>query len=74
MTNNNLGHLEYASLTVDPAVRPRVLPCRRLPVAIHDKVKAELDSLDNKGVIAPISEPTQWVSQMAVVNKKNDSF
>ena len=69
MGSPNLG---YASLTVDPAVKHRILPCRRLPVAIRDKVKAELGSLS---VIAPISEPTQWViSQMAVVNKKNGSL
>ena len=74
VTNDNLGHLGYASLTVDPSVKPRILPCRRLPVAICDKVKAELDTLVDKGVLAPISEPTQWVSQMAVVNKKNGSL
>ena len=61
--NNNLGHFGYASLTVDHAVKSRILPCRRLPVAIRDKVKAELDSLVDKGVIAPIFEPTQWVRQ-----------
>ena len=38
VTNDNLGHLGYASLTVDPAVKPRILPYRRLPVAIRDKV------------------------------------
>ena len=41
VTDDNLGHLGYPSLTVDPA---------------------------------PISEPTQWVSQMAIVNKKNGSL
>ena len=50
-TNDNLGHLGYASLTVDPAVKPRMLPCRRLSVATRYKVKAEL-SLFGKGVIA----------------------
>ena len=72
VTNDNLGHLEYTSLTVDPAEKPRILPCCTLPVAIRDK--AELDTLVDKGVIAPISEPTQWVSQIAVVNKKNGSL
>ena len=50
---------------------PKVLPCRKVPIAIQDAVKEELDRLVNKGVLVPVTEPTEWVSQMAVVHKPN---
>ena len=62
--------LGYATLNVEPKVKPRILPCRRLLVANRDKVKTELDSLVDKAVIPPVTEPTERVSQIAVVNKK----
>ena len=68
--NESLGDLGSASLSVDVSTKPRVLPCRKLPIAIRDKVKTELDNLAERGVITHITEPTDWVSQMAVVNKK----
>ena len=32
-------------------------------------MKEELDRLVEKGVLVPVTEPTVWVSQMAVVHK-----
>ncbi|KAI0215978.1 hypothetical protein LSAT2_031955, partial [Lamellibrachia satsuma] len=43
----------------------------RLPIALQQPVKAELDILVKRGVLVPVEEPTQWVSQMAVVRKQN---
>lgn len=40
-------------------------------VGIEDAVKEELDQLVEKGVLVPMTEPTEWVSQMAVVHKPN---
>ena len=34
-------------------------------------MKAELDILVKRGVLVPVEEPTQWVSQMAVVREQN---
>lgn len=42
---------------------------RKLPLAIEDAVKEELDRLVEKGVLVPTTEPNEWVSQMAVVHK-----
>ena len=53
---------------------PKVLPCRRIPFAIQSEVKTELDRLVDLGVLAPVSEPTEWVNQMAVARKKNGSM
>lgn len=64
-----LGDLGEATLHVDETVPPKVLPCRKIPIALQDKVKQELDSLVDRGVLIPVSEPTKWVSQMAIVHK-----
>ena len=47
----------------------KVLPCRKIPRTIEESVKEELDRLVEKGLLVPVTEPTVWVSQMAVVHK-----
>ena len=46
-----LGDLSKATLRIDESVPPKVLPCRKVPIAIQDAVKEELDRLVNKGVL-----------------------
>ena len=52
---------------MDPNVSPRALPCRKVPVALQDEVKRELNNLVKRGDVIPVNEPTKWVSQMATV-------
>jgi len=56
-------------LEVDPHVPPVQMPLRRIPVALRDQVKTELDKLVANKVIAPVTEPTKWVSALLVVQK-----
>ena len=44
---------------------------RPVPVAMRDQVKRELDNLVKCGILAPVTEPTDWVSSMVCVRKKN---
>ena len=62
-----LGDLGEATLRIDEKAQPKVLPCRKIPFAIDGSVKEELDRRVEKGVL--VTEPTKWVSQMAVVHK-----
>ena len=39
------GDLGYASLTIDHTIKPKILPCRKIPIALHDQVKSELDNI-----------------------------
>ena len=71
---NQLGSLGETQLHVDPNVPPRALPCRKLPLALQENVKEELNHLVEAGVLVPVEEPTAWVSQMAVVKKPNGSL
>ena len=67
--SSDLGDLGSASLKIDPSIIPRVLPCRRIPIALADRVKTELSALVDKRIVAPVDEPTDWVNQMDVVEK-----
>lgn len=71
-SNPGLGDLGLAKLTLKPDAKPRVLPCRRIPFAIQDEVKQQIDQLVHRGILVPVEEPTEWVSQMAVTRKESD--
>ena len=70
--DGELGELPMPyKMKLNPDVRPVVRPPRRFPVAFQDKVKQELDALVTNGVIPPVTEPTEGVSQMVVTQKKD---
>lgn len=61
-TTSDLGDLGEATLMEDNEVQPKTLPCRKLPLAIKDRVKSELDKLEDRGILVPVTTPTRWVS------------
>ena len=69
---NGLGELpgEY-TIRVKPDAVPVVNPPRRLPVSLRNVVKIELDVMVDKEIIAPVTEPTPWVSSMVIAQKKD---
>ena len=72
--DGKLGRLDGdVHLEVNNNIIPTKLPQRRLPVAIRDRVEAELSKMVNDGVITPVTEPTPWVSALLVTTKKSDS-
>ncbi|XP_049513993.1 uncharacterized protein LOC125941099 [Dermacentor silvarum] len=66
-----LGQLEgmVYHLKLKPGSQGAVKPARRIPIALQSKVKAELDRMETSGVIAQVTEPTEWASNMVVVTK-----
>ena len=54
---------------IDPSVEPCVDPPRRIPYAIQDKVKKELERMIKLGVIVEQTTPTPWVSSITIVKK-----
>ena len=44
---------------------------RTVPLAYRDKLKEEIDLLIEQGIIAPVTEPTEWCSPIVVTPKKN---
>ena len=67
---NGLGMLDGdVHLETDMTVPPIQMPLRRLPIGVKDKVAAELQRLEEIGVITPVTEPSSWVSALLVVAK-----
>ena len=61
-------------LEVEQGATPVVAPPRRVPTSLKSKLKEELDRLQQLEVIAPIDEPTPWVSSLAVAVKKSGAL
>jgi transposase InsO family protein len=61
-------------IKVDPKVQPVQHAPRRVPVALRDKLKMELEDLVKKNIICPVTEPTKWVNSLVVVLKKNGTL
>lgn len=70
--SDDLGELPVTySMTLDPNIQPVVRPAHRVPVAMQETVRAELERMQRIGVITPVAEPTDWVSSMVAAHKKD---
>jgi len=71
----DLGNIPVVyKMRLDANVTPVVRPSRRIPLAMEESVKTEFDRMVKIGAITPVSEPTEWVSQMVAANTKDGSI
>ena len=69
---NGFGGLDgYVSIQLKDDAVPVVHSPRRVPYAIKDKVKEELDRMVQLEVIEKVNEPTDWVNSIVVAEKPN---
>ena len=61
-------------LSVNENAEPSVTPSRRIPTALREKFKGELDRLGKIRVLAKVDEPTAWVSSVGIATKKSGSL
>ena len=47
---------------------------RKIPTALQSLLQEELQKPEDRGVLIPITEPTPWVSQMAIARKANGNL
>ena len=47
---------------------------RRVPVALRQQLKKTLHSMAKADIIAPVTVPTEWISSMVVILKKNGTL
>lgn len=58
-------------ITMKENAQPVVSAPRKIPFSLHDKVKFELDKLQSMNIIDKVVKPTDWVSPIVIVVKKN---
>ena len=58
-------------LEIDLKVPPVQLPARKVPIAIKEKLKEELDRLEGLNIITPVNVPTSWITATVITLKKN---
>ena len=44
---------------------------RSIPFAYRERLKKELDLLQQQGIITPVSTPTEWCAPIVVIPKKD---
>nr|XP_037279863.1 uncharacterized protein K02A2.6-like [Rhipicephalus microplus] len=50
---------------------PVVQPVRRVPQALLQPLREELDRMEHEGIVVKVSEPTDWVSPFVAARKKD---
>ena len=58
-------------IELDPNVRQVHAQVRRVPVAKLGRVNEELERLSSEGIIKPVTQPTDWLSNILVKEKPN---
>ena len=61
-------------IRLDTSIDPVQHSPRRVPVPLRDHLKATLEDLVKQEILAPVTEPTPWISSMVVVPKKNGTL
>ena len=61
-------------IELDPNVRPVHAQVRWVPVAKLVRVNEELERLSYKGIIKPVTQPTDWLSNILVKEKPNEKL
>lgn len=61
-------------ITLHENAVPKIIPARSIPVTLEPLVKAELQNLEAQGIISKVTEPTEWVSPLVIVEKKDNKI
>lgn len=62
------------TLKLKKNAQPVARPPRRVALAIKGKLKAHLDSLEKRGIISKFDEPTEWLSNVVIIEKNDKSL
>ncbi|XP_030851255.1 uncharacterized protein K02A2.6-like [Strongylocentrotus purpuratus] len=61
-------------ITLKENAQPVQHACRKIPFPLRNQLKDELDKMERLKVITPVDEPSDWVSSLVVVMKKNNQL
>ena len=75
MFGDGIGDLEGEyRIRLDDTVDPIQHAPRRVPVALRDRLKATLDDMVQDDIIEAVEKPTEWISSMVVITKKDNKL
>ena len=69
-----LGMLSTYHITLRDNHQPVINPARRIPHSLKDRLQQTLERNVTSGVLKKVDEPTDWVSNLVVVEKKDGSL
>ena len=72
-TGTGMFEKEY-HIELDPSVPPVIQTPRKVPYAKHTQLKETLHKLERDGIIASVDEPTDWVHNLVITEKRNGSL
>jgi hypothetical protein len=58
-------------IEIDPTVKPVIHPPRRVPIALRDRLKKEINRLEEDDIITRVETATPWVNSIVVVERPN---
>lgn len=75
MFDGNLGTIPgEINLELIDNYEAKIEPPRRVPFALINPLKIELDRMEKLGIITKVTEPTEWVNSMVLINKKGSGL
>lgn len=66
-----LGTLGMYHITLEDKHVPVINPPRRIPHSLKERLKQTIDKNVKCGVLVKVDKPTDWVSNLVIVEKKN---
>ena len=64
----------YHHITMDPNIRPIINLLLKVPFALKQRLKQELQRMTQLDILVPVNEPTDWVSSLVAVEKSNGNL
>lgn len=58
-------------ITIDKSISPKIHPIRRVPLALHERLRNKLSDLEKRGVIRKVTKPTDWLNPLVIIEKPN---
>ncbi|XP_026672572.1 uncharacterized protein K02A2.6-like [Ceratina calcarata] len=68
-----ISDFEY-EIKLNKNARGCIMPCRKVPIAILEPLKLELEKMKEQGIISEVKEPSEWVNHLVIVRKPNNSL
>lgn len=70
--SEGVGRLEGEyHIRLDSQIDPVQHAPRKVPVALREQLRKTLEELVQQDILAPVTQPTEWISSMVIVPKKD---